>query len=299
MKNYDQLYAIRFNTKASGRIWKHHEIPLPFVDLVAHSEAFAEACALFQSGAGLVVDGCLGHKTLAALRAVTSASTVGMTVTSGDSSKPAIQVEEPEAGDGSQELEIDTKTFRSTAGKKRTKAPVSIVLHDSITATAKACHSVLERRKLSTHYMIDEKGKVFECADPGTRTTYHASAFNNMSIGVDMIALLSPSQIKRDNAPNRERKKRLVSRAWSAHKSKKVIDYTPEQKKSLYLLVRHLCEEFDIPFAAPEQLTGYGKKIDVDANEYTGIIAHGQFSSKRWDGLLAVEVLHEEGCGVA
>ena len=291
---YDQEYAIRFNTKAAGRTWRHHEIPLPFVDLVPHSAAFAEACALFQNGAGLVVDGCLGYKTLAALRTVGSASAVGMAVTSVDSSKPAIKERESIA-----ELVIDTSTYKATKGKKRTKPPVSIVLHDSITATAKACWSVLERRGLSTHYMIDEAGNVYECADPEKRTTFHASAFNNTSIGIDMIALLSPSQLKRDNAPNRERKKRLAERAWSAHKSKKVIDYTPEQKASLCLLVRHLCERFDIPFAAPEQLTGYGKKIEVEAREYQGVIAHGQYSSKRWDGLLAVEVLHGEGCGVA
>jgi len=293
---YDQARAIRFNTKAAGRLWKHHAIPLPFVDLVPHSEAFAEACAHFQAGAGLVVDGCLGVQTLAALRSLGSASaSVGMLATSAAQSKPAIQTEVAQIT----ELEIDVDTYKATAGKKRTKAPIAIVLHDSITASAKACHSVLERRKLSTHYLVDEAGTVYQCADPESRTTFHASAFNNSSVGIDLINLLSPKQLKRDNAPNRERKKRLVDRDWSAHESGKVIDYTEQQKAALCLLVRHLCERFEIPYSAPEDLTGYGEKIVVDAKEYSGIIAHGQYSTKRWDGLLAVEVLHRDGCGVA
>ena len=295
---YDMQQAIRFNTKASSRIWKHHELPLPFVDLVAHSEAFAEATAHAQAAAGLLVDGCFGYKTLAALRSIGSASPGGMLGTSANvpgAAKSKLMTETKNFD----ELEIDNETYKASNFRKRTKKPICILLHDSVTASAKACFRVLEQKKYSTHYMIDENGDVFECADPEKQTTFHASAFNDNSIGIDMITLLSPSKIEKDNAPNRARRKRLIDREWSAHKSGKVIDYTEAQKKALSLLVRHLCERFDIRNAAPDVLTGYGEKLKVEAKEYRGIIAHGQTSSKRWDGLLAVEVLHQDGSGVA
>ena len=87
-----------------------------------------------------------------------------------------------------------------------------------------------------------------------------------------------------------------MKKRWSAAGDKKCIDYTDAQKASLMALIQYLCNEYDIPLRAPAKLPSYGKRLtDIDARQYAGIIAHGQTSSKRWDGLLAVELLLQEG----
>ena len=278
--------AQRYNERASRRLWKHRDLPNPWVNLTPGSEAFFEATKAFQKLDGLTCDGMLGPKTLAGIKSTMEGGAVPY--------KPPTKRPVP-ASDESPSIAIDCETYKATKTKSRRKQPEVIVLHDSVTRSAKSCFSVLEKRGLSTHYMIDEDGTIYQCADPSTRTTAHASAWNSRSIGIDMINLLSPRPLKKNSSTDDKRRKRMTTRSWSASKDGRVIDYTKEQKASLSLLISHLCDAYGIKRTAPKELTSYGKKLELNANKYLGIVAHGQASSKRWDGLLAVEILHEEG----
>lgn len=198
-------------------------------------------------------------------------------------------------------LVIDRKRYRTSFSRRRVDParPLSIVWHDSITRTAKDCYSVLEKRGLSTHYMIpeDPDEPIYQCADPGSTWCLHAGAFNQESIGVDVISLLDPSLLSVLRTSDRARRIRVTTRPWSASKERpSVVGYTPSQLERAVKLAMVLHEFFDIPKVVPTELTGYGKKVAwVDSATYRGSIAHAQWSTTRWDGLFVIEALSGAG----
>ena len=283
------MRANKYNAKQSRRLWRLLELPLPWRDMAPGSDAFAHATKAYQDEHGLESDGMLGPKTLAAIGRCAHDAPGPILSQPVAAPNPAIPIAVIVAPD------IDTDTYSATKTRKRSKPPQSIVLHDSITRTAKSCFRVLEKRDLSTHFLIDEDGTIYQCADPAARYTLHAAAWNRHSIGLDMINLLSTRHLKKNNRPENARRARVVKRDWSESRNGKVIDYTAPQKESLLALVRYLCAEFDIPYSAPAELTSYGERLPLDAKKHKGVVAHGQSSTKRWDGLLAVEYLHQDG----
>lgn len=188
-----------------------------------------------------------------------------------------------------------TPGFRGTRRYKRKGPPLAIVIHDTVSHTAEGAYDTLETAEngpYSTHFFVNPDGSVFESLDPEKESGVHAAGWNDHSIGIDMVAILDPKHA------NAVEKKRIVSRKWSASTAAKgkVVDYTPEQKAALLHLVEALCQRFDIPTVVPAQLTGYGTKIEgLRAETFRGVLAHAQTSSKRWDGLLAAELLHAAG----
>jgi len=304
--------AMNYNKKQSRTLWILRELPPPWIDCAVDSIEFAELTGLFQKQEGLTIDGMMGPKTLDRIRHGVLLVATGSVLSHPESTAPDSALNEAfevgydagiEAGIASCEQpvtapDIDRETYKATKTRKRSGKPKSIVLHDSVTRTAKSCFAVLEKRDLSTHFLVDESGKIYECADPESRVALHASAWNSRSIGIDMINLLSTKYLKKKKGNKAEsaRVARIIKRNWSAIRTGKCVDYTEAQKASLVELVRYLCDRFDIPYKVPIELTTYGERIaSIDAKKYTGVIAHGQTSSKRWDGLLAVEYLIEDG----
>jgi len=198
-------------------------------------------------------------------------------------------------------LKIDRESFvfqENVSRRLNPNYPISIVWHDTITRTAKDCFNVLNKRGLSTHFIIPESGDepIYQCADPCGNFCLHAGAFNQESIGVDVVCLLSPSYLTPFRLSDIERSKRIFKRSWSADPSKEVILYTDSQRSRILTLATALHTFFDIPKVIPYQLTGYGEKVDgIVDTLYHGSIAHAQWSSTRWDGLQTVEILSTNG----
>lgn len=199
-------------------------------------------------------------------------------------------------------VNIERRVIRGTLTtrnkrKRRPGKPISIGIHDTVSRTAAGTNRYLERKGLSTNYYVDEDGAVYEVANPGEWTTYHGGYANDEAIGVDMVCLLDGKSLGRSQA-DKARRGRLVKVPWAR---KRVIDYTDAQKAALVELVRWLCAWFAIPFEAHEVRGKYGKRVPrnvMDMNDYRGIAGHGQWSTKRWDGNRALDVLFDAGMGV-
>lgn len=195
-------------------------------------------------------------------------------------------------------LRVDRSSFVATQARTRNmpKDPISIVWHDSVTRSAADTHRVLEKKRLSVHFMIpeNEPGVIYQCADPGAYWTIHAGAFNQESIGIDLVTLITPTLLSKLRPADRERAKRILHAPWAATGDHSYIDHTESQKEDLVRLARVLHAFFEIPKIAPDAMTGYGTKIaGISDVTYHGSIAHAQFATNRWDGLRTLEVLRD------
>lgn len=225
-----------------------------------------EALRAWQKAHGLTADGIVGPQTVAAYRA----------------EKTPASPKHPPFG--------LTGVLTSQHRRKRTTTPHAIVLHDTVSHTAKSAQNTLDDSGYGTHFLIEHDGRVLQTADPATDEVSHCGGFNDDSIGIDVVAILDPS------LANAGELVRTIKRPWSASKRKgKVIDYTPEQKTALVKLVRALCDAFGIPHYVLDAQVGYGAKVPGLSPAFRGVLAHAQWSSKRWDGLLAVEALIADG----
>ena len=185
-------------------------------------------------------------------------------------------------------LKIDTTTLTTPNVHKRLVTPHAIVLHDTVSHSAAGTVKFWQTqgKGYGTHFLVDADGTVYQLADPAKHYVVHCGGFNSASIGIDAVAILDPS------LANAGELTRIVDRPWSASKRKgKVIDYTGEQYAALVGLVESLCAQFGIPRRIPAFVTGFGAKHEWLRDTYQGVLPHGAWSAKRWDGLLAQEAL--------
>lgn len=240
---------------------KHGILP---ADINASSWSDLEPIKAFQVAHGLPPDGKFGPRAVAAFRA----------------GHPATAL--PSFG--------RTGAFTARHTKPRPSPPTAIVIHDTVSHTAIGAQRTLDDHGYATHFLIELDGTVYQCMDPATTYGAHCGGFNAESIGIDVVAILDPTYA------NTAERLRLAARPWSASKVKgQVIDYTQAQKVALVHLVDQLCAAFGIPRVVPHELTGYGRKVAGLTDKYRGVLAHGQWSRSRWDGLPAVEAIVAAG----
>jgi len=201
-------------------------------------------------------------------------------------------------------VKIDDQRLRAstTFPREAPAIPSSVIWHDTIDRAASQTLRTLEHvdppkkpTPYATGFIIDEDGTIYQCADVLTRWGIHAGAINQESVGVDVVNVLDPSYLDH-SAGDLVRRQRIVPRSWSASKVHgQAIDYTPAQKVALVTLARALSAWLRIPATIPSEFTGYGDCIETIKETSPGHFAHGQWSTKRWDGLLAAELLAAAG----
>ena len=60
-----------------------------------------------------------------------------------------------------------------------------VILHYDVAGTSKRCFEVLEKRRLSSHFLLDLDGTVYQTLDLKERA-WHAGKANNRSIGIEI-----------------------------------------------------------------------------------------------------------------
>lgn len=201
-------------------------------------------------------------------------------------------------------LDLDRFKATSTFPREAPSVPSSVIWHDTVTRTADSTFGTLEHidppkkpHAYATGFIIDEDGTIYQCADVLGRWGIHAGAINQESVGVDVVDVLDPTFLN-TSAGDLIRKQRIVNRPWSASKVHgQAIDYTQVQKIAVVTLARALSEWLRIPKTIPTELTGYGDCIETIKETSQGHFAHGQWSTKRWDGLFVAELLTAAGFG--
>ncbi|MBM4387540.1 MAG: N-acetylmuramoyl-L-alanine amidase, partial [Deltaproteobacteria bacterium] len=162
-----------------------------------------------------------------------------------------------------------------------------IVLHTDLTPTSAECFNTLVRRGLSTHFMIDLDGTIYQSVDLRD-ASYHAGEVNNFSIGIDLNNEMPNLLENRDykyTPPAEKNLERPLSETMVINGTRcRSYGYSDAQYVALLELLKTLVKLF--PNIKPE--SPFNEKGEIittmleDMN-FPGIVGHWHISPTRWD----------------
>jgi N-acetyl-anhydromuramyl-L-alanine amidase AmpD len=198
-----------------------------------------------------------------------------------------------------------------------------VILHADLTRDSLECFKQLAFRGLSTHFMINWDGTIYQGMDVGN-VAIHAGEVNGPSIGVDMNNMMR--NLRKDSIGWRKMKAEgkatdylanngyhPESKAWDGTTYKDLDDkdkrkfnrpkyprkggimrldngarvrsfgYTDFQIRALAELMKVLTDKLDIKRQVPFGPDGKVQTSVIDYNEFSGIVGHWHISATRWD----------------
>jgi N-acetyl-anhydromuramyl-L-alanine amidase AmpD len=167
----------------------------------------------------------------------------------------------------------------------RARKPNMIVTHWDATTSAEKCKRVLQARKISTHFCIDNDGVIYQYVDTN-HVAWHAGGVNKYSIGVDFS---NAYYLKYNNHYVKKGfNKRPVCKNSRVHgvKLKPHLGYYPVQIEAYKKLLQVLCEQYDIPVQTPminDSVADTGVHSEAKRGKYDGIVCHYHVSRNKID----------------
>lgn len=173
-------------------------------------------------------------------------------------------------------LALPSDCYRSyNPGKRNIRM---IITHFDVCLSAASCKRVLEKKGISSHFVIDNDGTICQMVDP-QHSAWHAGrrSVNRASIGVDIS---NGYYTKYQSWYSRKGfGKRPVLENVKVHGTtlKACLGFYPVQIEAYKALVKALCSFYDIPLEMPmdesgEVLRGVDKK--VRSGKFKGIANH-------------------------
>ena len=111
---------------------------------------------------------------------------------------------------------------RDRAGKPVTE----LVIHETVTRSAKETVAVIKNRKISVHLILDEHGRFIQHGDLANDNLAHASQHNVASVGIEVVNPYYPSYLKPGMPWST-----VIDAPWT-HKKKYVLP-TPAQAEAV------------------------------------------------------------------
>ena len=169
-----------------------------------------------------------------------------------------------------------------------------IVIHTDLSQDSPQCFQVLVGRGLSTHFMVNWDGTIYQGLDP-LFVAYHAGEANKGSIGIDFNNMMLNLEREPD-APmyyaKHPRYAEMQKKEFRRPKSERMTinggkvrsyGYTDPQFQSLIALIKVLCDVLDIPKECPFDAKGEIVTEVLADPGFRGFIAHWHVSPDRWD----------------
>ncbi len=189
--------------------------------------------------------------------------------------------------------DADKKELKTLTQLVEAKAISMVVLHTDLLPAANACFATLIGRSLSTHFMIDWDGTIYQGLDVRL-TALHAMAANSTSIGIDlnneMPNLLEPDQARqfkgydKQHAAQGEQFLRFESQTMRLNGFKvRSYGYTDAQYQALIELLKVLTQQLKIPAQVPVDDAGAVIPSMLENPAFEGIVAHWHLKASRWD----------------
>ena len=177
------------------------------------------------------------------------------------------------------------------------RIPQMIITHWDVCLSAKSCHRVLNKRGISSHFVIDNDGTIYQMVDT-QHIAWHAPPANNVSIGIDLSnAFYTKYQriYRKRGFGNRPvlEDSMVHGRKLPAH-----LGYYPAQIEAYKALVKALCEHYDIPLQCPKDAAGLLWRTvfgDITRKKFQGVACHYHITKNKIDtaGLPLVEILED------
>ena len=192
---------------------------------------------------------------------------------------------------------INDKCFSKV--KKKIRKPTMIVTHWDATLSAASCKRILEKRKISTHFVIDNDGTIVQLVDPQD-VAWHAGIrkVNKASVGIDFSNAVYTKYNKA--YAKKGFGLRPVIDGWRVHgwRPKPFLGAYPIQIEAYKALLEALHKHYGIPMECPldddgNLLTGIHKPSK--RAKFKGVVNHYNLSKKKWDTLgLELDKILEE-----
>ena len=179
------------------------------------------------------------------------------------------------------------------------RKPTMIVTHWDATLSAALCKKILEKRKISTHFVIDNDGTIVQLLDCN-HAGWHAGKrrVNNASIGVDFSNAFYTKYNKIYNRRGFGLRPILDDSVVHGVKLRSHLGYYPRQINAYKVLIDFLHNEYGIPMECPVDSKGnlitrvYKPAVKA---KFKGVVCHYHLSRGKIDtaGLELNEIVEQ------
>ena len=181
------------------------------------------------------------------------------------------------------------KTFR------KERSPHFIVTHWDVCTSAASCKRVLEKRNISTHFVIDNDGTIVQLVDTNN-IAWHAKGANNHSIGVDISNAYYPKYANAYRKQGLPPRPILNDSVVHGRKLRSHFGFYPAQLQAYSALITFLCKQYDIPLDYPKNEDGSlctGVYNPAVKNKFKGVVNHYNLTRNKIDtaGLKLDEII--------
>ena len=168
---------------------------------------------------------------------------------------------------------------------RRKRNPNMIVTHWDATTSAEKCKRVLQARKISTHFCIDNDGVIHQYVDTNN-VAWHARGVNNYSIGIDFSNAYYAKYNKWYEKNGFGERPVLNKSKVHGVRLKPHLGYYRVQIEAYKKLVKVLCEQYNIPVQTPlleNGLADIGVVPEAAKGKYEGIVCHYHLTRNKID----------------
>lgn len=170
------------------------------------------------------------------------------------------------------------------SGKVR-QDPTQIITHFDAALSAASCKRILNKRGISTHFVIDNDGTIYQMVDPAYEA-WHAKGANKQSIGID----ISNAFYTKYNKVYKKRThfERPVLKNLKVHGTAidECLGFYDEQIEAYKALIQTLCKFYNIPLDYPKDASGNlvrGVDKATKKGTFSGVVCHYHISQKKID----------------
>lgn len=183
-------------------------------------------------------------------------------------------------------LKASAGTYYSYAGRPK-RSVRYFVNHWDVCLNSKSCQSVLDKRGISVHFLIDNDGTIYQTLDM-QHGAWHAGSerANRASVGVEITNAYYP-KYQEWYTKNGFGIRPLVEGAWVHHdKLDPFLGFYPKQIEALKALWKAINKATGIPLETP--LNQFGKtssqyEQDVAYGKFSGFVSHYHVSKRKID----------------
>ena len=167
---------------------------------------------------------------------------------------------------------------------RSTRKPKMIVTHWDATTSADKCRRVLQARKISSHFCIDNDGVIHQYVDTN-HTAWHAGGVNKISIGIDFSNAYYTKYNKWYQANNFGKRPVLSNSRVHGRKLRSHLGYYDVQIAAYKALLRALSDHYDIPLKCPAENGRLIAKVYEPAakKKFKGVVCHYHLTRNKID----------------
>lgn len=195
-------------------------------------------------------------------------------------------------------LKAKPGTYYSYAGRPQRNVRY-FVNHWDVCLSSRSCQSVLDRRGISVHFLIDNDGTIYQTLDM-QHGAWHAGSerANRASVGVE-ITNAYYTKYQNWYIKNGYGERPVVEHAWVHHnKLEPFLGFYPKQIEALKALWKAIHGATEIPYETP--LNQFGNtsttyEQEVTYGKFSGFVSHYHVSKRKIDcaGLDIHKLLNE------